>query len=92
MPSFFKKHKDASPTDPIPEDTNTSMPISPPVIVFPEPDHAEDLEMAKGLDSAFKAMGDAKQDQEKYAKSKSLTVLNKSGASAKALIPLCLLT
>ncbi|KAI1783149.1 hypothetical protein LXA43DRAFT_904186 [Ganoderma leucocontextum] len=56
---------------------------SPPVIALPEADNgkSEDLDMAKQLDGAFQAIGDADQGVHNYKDSKSLKVLNATGAA-----------
>lgn len=53
----------------------------PAAIALPEPENGknEDLDMATQLDGAFKAIGNADQDLQKYKDSKSLKVVNAAG-------------
>ena len=80
MPSFFHKHNDTAPSGAPPNGVDTS--LLPPMVAFPEPKTSdEDLSMAKDLDGAFRAIGDAKESDQKYSESKSLKVLNTTGMS-----------
>ena len=66
---------------PVPEPAEP-VPSLPPVIALPETENgkSEDLDMAKQLGGAFQAIGDADQGVQKYKASKSLKVLNATGA------------
>ena len=83
MASLFHRHKDrlARPQD---DAEARDVPVLPPVLAFPKPEDGEDAETNENLGRAFKAIEDADHSDKTYAESRSLKVLNASGASAAA--------
>ena len=78
MASLFHRHKDRS-VRAQDDAEGRDVPALLPVLAFPKAD-GEDAETDENLSGAFKAIEDADHSDKTYAESRSLKVLNASGA------------